>query len=770
MRLRYLIIFIALTFILGASAGSYLAIKKGIPSVEELKQYRPVSGTKIFANDDVLVGELKAEKGIFIPIEKIPDHMVNAVIAVEDSRFWRHKGIDYIAIIRALIKDIVYVELKEGGSTITQQLAKVVFLTPEKTLKRKFREAALAIKMEKNLDKKEILELYLNKVYFGHGAYCVEMASRLYFGKSVKDITLPEAAILAGLIKAPTTYSPYNDLSGARERQQIALARMEKEGYIKRSEKAKALNQPIYLSSVRRGMEANNYFVEYVRKYLEETYGIEMVYSGGLKVYTSLDRGAQLSAARALQEGLREFDKRKGWRGPLEHKKDVNIKKELKSKDLVTTVVTNTGEISSGIVLKVTDGEALIKTRGIIGKLSIEDARWASKVFDQNKGKSTVLKDFKLTRILKPGDVVKVSIKYIKGNTVKFSLEQEPNVEGAIVASEPNTGFIRVMVGGYDFEKSQFNRALYAKRQPGSAFKPIIYAAALDHGFTPASVLTDEPVTYYGGPKGEWSPENYDHKFYGPTRLREALAYSRNVVTVKLVEAIGVEKVIDFATILGFQGEIPRDLTIALGSISTTPMELLSCFNVFASNGMKIKPIAIKYIIDSRGRILESNGPEGEQVISPQTAFLITSMLEDVIKYGTGGKAKALGRPVAGKTGTTNDFRDAWFVGYTQDLASVVWVGYDNMSPLGSQESGARAALPIWVSFMKNTLQDEPKEFSPPDEGIISCLIDPASGLLSRDETMGIKEYFKEGTEPKQFSSSSSFWKIREDQKNLIFD
>jgi penicillin-binding protein 1A len=595
------------------------------------------------------------------------------------------------------------------------------------------------------------------------------MASRIYFGKSVRDITLTEAALLAGLIKAPALYSPYNDLTKAKERQQIVLSRMEEEGYIKRSDKENALKKPIYLSSIRKGMEANNYFIEYIRKYLEEKYGEEKVYKGGLKVYTTLDRKAQLSAARVLQEGLRELDKRRGWRGPLEHKEDTDIEKELKSKESITPVVTNIGDISSGLVLKVTDREAVIKTRGIIGKLSIEDARWASKVIAPKKGTSKVLKKFKLTQILKPKDVVRVSIKSIKGEDVRLSLEQEPEVEGALVALEPNTGFIRVLIGGYDFVKSEFNRAVYAKRQPGSAFKPIVYASALDNGFTPASVIKDEPVTYYGGPNGEWSPENYDHKFYGPTRLREALAYSRNVVTVKLVDAMGIDSVIDFARTLGLQEDMPRDLTIALGSLSVTPLDLALCYNVFASNGMRVKPITIKYITDSKGRVLESSEIEAEQAISPATAFLITSMMEDVVKYGTGWRAKALNQPVAGKTGTTNEYRDAWFVGYTPHLVAAVWVGFDDMRPLGTQETGARAASPVWVSFMKAVLNSEPEEFSMP-EGIVSYSIDPATGLLSRDESEGIKEYFKEGTEPKQFAPYTSIWEIREDQLNLNFD
>ncbi len=768
MRLKFIVILAFFSILLGTSAGGYLAISRGMPSIEEIKQYRPVAGTKIYADDNVLIGEIKVEKGIFVPLDKIPEHVINAVIAVEDSRFWRHKGIDYLAIARAVIKDILYVELKEGGSTITQQLAKVMFLTPEKTLKRKLREASLAIKIEKNLSKKEILELYLNKVYFGHGAYGVEMASMIYFGKSVKDITLSEAALIAGLIKAPSLYSPYNNLAKAKERRHIVLSRMEEEGFVKRSEKDNALKQPIYLSSMRKGIEANNYFIEYIRKYLEEKYGEETVYKKGLKVYTTLDRRAQLSAAKAVQQGLRELDKRRGWRGPSEHKTDIDFEKEMKGKEFTTPVVTTPGGIASGLVLKVSNKDAIIKTRGIIGRLLIEDARWAS-VIIESKGKNKVLKDFRLTQILQPGDIVKVSIKSMRGSDVRLSLEQEPEVEGALVALEPDTGFVRAIIGSYDFVKSEFNRAIYARRQPGSAFKPIIYAAALDHGFTPASIIIDEPVTYHGGPKGEWSPENCDHKFTGPTTLREALTYSRNVVTVKLVDAVGIDNVLEFARTVGIQSDMPRDLTIALGSLSLTPFDLAQCYSIFANEGMKSKPIAVKYVTDSKGKVLESNEPEAAEVITPQTAFLITSMMEDVVRNGTGWRAKALGRPVAGKTGTTNEYRDAWFVGFTPNLVSVVWVGFDDMRSLGHRETGAQAASPIWVYFMKDFLSGEIEEFPVP-EGIVSYTIDPVTGLLSKDESAGIKEYFKEGSEPRQYAPSTSILGTKERYQDLNFD
>jgi penicillin-binding protein 1A len=770
MKLKLIIILIFFSILFGGIAGGYIAVSRSIPSIEELKKYNPSGGTKIYSDDDVLIGELKIEKGIFVPIDSIPKNMVNALVAVEDSRFWTHKGIDYIGIARALTTDIIHASFREGGSTITQQLAKVVFLSPEKTIKRKLMEVTLAMKIEKSLTKKEILELYLNKVYFGHGAYGVEMASRKYFGKSAKQLNLAEASLIAGLVKAPSSYSPFNNLTKAKERQFTVLSRMEDEGYISRKEKENTYRQPLNLSSLKKSSEVNGYFTEYVRKYLEDKYGEDTVYRSGLKVYTTLNRGMQGAAVNAVQAGIRDVDKRRGWRGPIEHRKDIDIDSELKSKELSTTVAVSPGDIYSGVVLKVNAKEALIKTRGVIGRLSLNDAKWASKVLDSKQGTAKIIKNFGLTSILKPGDMVKVSIKSIQKQTLQLSLEQDPEVEGALVAIEPYTGFIRAMVGGYDFSKSDFNRVLFAKRQPGSSFKPIIYAAAMDNGFTPASIIVDEPITYPGGTGKEWSPENADHKFYGPTRLREALTYSRNVVTVRLVEAIGIDALTNFTRSVGFYGDMPRNLSVALGSFSITPLELAMAYNVFASSGMKTNPVYIKYVSDRQGRIVESCEPNPEEVISPQTAFLITSMMEDVVRYGTGWRARALGRPVAGKTGTTNDYKDAWFVGYTPDLVASVWVGFDNLKSLGAQETGARAASPIWVSFMNNALKGEPEKFSSP-EGIVSYFIDPATGLLSRDDS-GLKEYFKEGTQPSQLAPSESpqnIWELR-DPTQFNFD
>ena len=760
--MRFKLILFILVIAIGSAAGGYLAIAQGTPSIDEVKKYRATNGTKVYADDDSLIGELKVERGIFVPFEKIPDNVKNAVIAVEDSRFWHHKGIDYIGIARALFQDIIHASLKEGGSTITQQLAKIMFLSPEKTLKRKLREAQLAMKLEKELSKKEILEIYLNKVYFGHGAYGIEMASRVYFGKSVGQLSLPDAAMLAGLIKAPSTYSPYNDLVKAKERQEVVLARMQEEGYINASQRAAAKAALPSLSSLRSNTETYNYFLEYVRQQLEQKYGVEMVYKGGMKVYTTLSKSDQMYAQRALQEGLREVDKRRGWRGPVGHK---DLTKEDMAEHKVS-FAASAGDISTGVVISVGLKEAVVKARGLTGKLLLSDALWAANSLVKTVKNTESAKTFRLTDILHRGDIIWVKFRSIASKNVTFSLEQEPDIEGAVIALEPETGYVKALVGGYSFTRSEFNRALNAQRQPGSAFKPIIYAAALENNFTPASIIDDSPVSYPGGPSGDWRPENYDRKFYGPTRLREALAYSRNVVTVKLVEAVGIDKVMAFARDIGIEANMPRELTIALGSISVTPMELAFSYATFANGGLKMTPISIKYVTDAQGSVLESNEPEGIETVSPQTSFLITSMMEDVIRYGT-GMAGNIGRIAAGKTGTSNDFKDAWFAGYTPQLVGCVWVGFDDMrKSLGRGEVGGRAAAPIWANFMRNALSGEPvEEFTVP-EGIVRLPVDPATGLLVHDgpttifgllqqtETPKIYEFFKEGTQPSEYSAA----------------
>ncbi|MEJ2192867.1 MAG: PBP1A family penicillin-binding protein [Nitrospirota bacterium] len=766
--------------VVGVSVGGFLAFARTVPSVVELKQTASPS-TIIYADDGTLLGEVSLRKGKHVPFEQIPPDIINAVTAVEDSHFWTHSGVDYRAIMRAALTDLLKRELKEGGSTITQQLAKITFLTPQKTFRRKLREFILARRIEKNLSKKEILELYLNRVYFGHGAYGVETAARTYFGKSVGDITLREAAMLAGLLKAPAAYSPFADFQKAKRRQVTVLKRMEEVGFLTRKERMKAQKTPISLVRPRPSEMMHKYFLEYIKQYLQEKYGAEALYKGGLRVHTTLDVKAQAAAQKALRKGLRELDKRQGFRGPLDHRNLEEEPAEEKT-SAFKLVPPERGDILQGVVLSVTGDEAVVRTRFITGTLALKDARWARTVRKPGSGKATVLRNFTLKSILQPGDVILVGVKSMKGERVHFSLEQEPQVQGAVVALEPYSGYIRAMVGGYDFTKSEFNRAVYAERQVGSAFKPVVYALALQSGFTPASVIVDEEISFDDEEADEelkeqtqetmkdaaskegqelevWVPRNYDEKYHGPTRLRDALAYSRNVVTVKLADAIGITRLINFARQVGIKSHMQRDLTIALGSMSITPLELTSAYGSFANSGVKMQPIAIKYITDKKGRVLESNEPQGRRVMDRQTAFLMTSMLEDVVNYGTGWRARSLGVPVAGKTGTTNEYRDAWFLGYTTQMVAGVWVGFDEPHSLGKDETGSRAAAPIWVDFMHASTPRSRTEDFPIPPGIVTRLIDPETGLLANRWTeKPLREYFKKGTEPTKHAPSIWQW------------
>ncbi len=757
------VIFIFISFlviiILGLGTGGYFALTRGVPRIEEIKAYKPATGTKVYADDDTLIKEFNVEKGEYVPLKQIPVHLINAIVSVEDSRFWLHRGIDYIAILRALYRDIQARGIKEGGSTITQQLAKVVFLSPERTIIRKLKEATLAYRLEKNLEKEQILELYLNKIYFGRGAYGVEMAARAFFGKTVSDIDLAEAAMICGLIKAPNTYSPYANLERAKDRQRVVLNRMVEENYITPEQADSAYKEPLYLSSLRYGRESQNYFLEYVRKYLEERYGTEKVYQGGLKVYTTLNRNMQEAAVQSLREGLRRLDKRQGFRGPLGHE-DIDVQKELQENEPFQAIELKKGDVATATVLETSAKEATVKTKGIIGRVFASDSQWARRVID---GKGKVIKRFKQIKfsdILKPGDKIMVRVKTLSGQSPVFLLEQDPLVQGAVVAIENSTGFIRALVGGYDFSTSEFNRAVNAKRQAGSAFKPIIYTAAMDAGFTPATIVVDEPVSYPTEVFGDWEPQNYSGQYHGPTRLRDALAHSINIVTIKLLEEMDIHDVIRLARSLGIPGPFPFNLTLALGSLSVSPLDLTSAFSVYVRQGVRIDPTAVKYILDSEGNVLEENRPDGIDVVSPQTAYLVTSMLEDVVKYGTGWRAKALKGPVGGKTGTTNEYRDAWFIGFTPELTSGVWVGFDDMRPLGKQETGSKAAAPIWVSFMQKARAEispfdggAAEKTFPVPEGIVTTVIDPLTGLLASKDSESLFEVFKEGSVPVEYSS-----------------
>ncbi len=733
----------------------FFILSFNLPTVASLKDYKPSPGTLIFAEDGRVLGQIKIEKGVYVPFQRVPKYMVNAILATEDPRFFQHGGIDYRGILRAALKDIISVQLKQGGSTITQQLTKVVFLSPERKFTRKIKEVILARRIEKELTKQEILELYLNKIYFGHGAYGVQMAAKTYFGKNIWEVNQAEAALLAGLPKSPMAYSPYNDIDLAKFRQQQVLHRMVDEGYLTEDQSIKIYNQPIYLENLRTREEVAPHVVDYIRQYVEKKYGTEKLYQGGLKVFTSIDMDLQRSAVNALRDGLRALDKRQGFRGRVGFKK-------LKSTPIQLGnfhVMVKPGESFNAHVLAVGDYYITVKGRGMVGYIMRDDMAWA--LLKKKKNKNDPDEFRKPQELVQPGDIIKVRLKDYdkKKQLATFMLDQTPLVEGAVVSIEPYTGYVRALVGGYDFVEGGFNHATEAHRQPGSSFKPFIYGAALENGFTPASILMDQPVIYdkSESEKKGWKPTNYDNRFLGPMRMRTALALSRNAVTVGLLEKVGLEKTIDFARRAGITSPINYDYTTALGSSAVTPLELTSAYATFASQGVRTEPIFITSIVDGNGTVLESYEPDPKEAIDPTTAYLVTSLLESVVKEGTGRGAQVLGKPVAGKTGTTNNFVDAWFMGYAPSIVTGVWVGYDNpIASLGDRETGARAALPIWISVMAKALANKPAEdFTPPDD-IVSVKIDPESGLLAREgQPDAIMDVFRRGTEPTQQASAT---------------
>ncbi len=764
--------------------GAYFYVSSTLPRVETLSDYRPPLITQIRADDGQIIAEYSRERRILVPYDKIPKTLIQAFVSAEDSNFFKHKGIDFISIARAALKNVKAGGIAQGGSTITQQVAKKMLLTSERTFSRKFKEAILAWRMEKHLTKEEILYLYLNQIYLGHRAYGVEAAAQNYFDKNVDQLTLAESAILAGLPQAPSRYSPYSHLDRARERQKYVLARMVEEGYITPNERQQALVQELTIKPrLNNLMDVTAYFNEQVRRYLEERYGEDILYTGGLQVETTINLKMQQAAETAVKENLRNHDKRQGYRGPaivLDQQAQQEFfanQLEQFEKDPLTA-----GGFSQAVVTGSDGDNLLCRVGDQKGVISLKESRWAGPIeivenpeLASGNIASDESKEQAVTH-LPLGSVIDVRILDLASQPLKLSLEQEPLAQSALIAVNPHNGQIKAMVGGYDFNKSQFNRAIQARRLPGSAMKPIIYAAALDHGYTPASVILDTPLIYENLKEEngeqeleEWKPKNYEKHFYGPTSFREALTHSRNVVTIKILEDIGIRYAANYAKKLGITTPLQRDLSMALGSTALTPLELLSTYSVFANGGVLIKPTYITRIRDRDGRILESvdpadfpNGMAADQhlieaaprrVISPETAYLITNVMESVVQNGTGRGARAIGRPSAGKTGTTNDLKDAWYIGYIPQLACVSWTGYDQERPLGSKETGARAALPAWVSFMKAASQQYPVENFPVPDSIEFHPINPKDGLLvTETDKRAYIEAFAPGTAPTRTS------------------
>ncbi len=746
--------------LLGSAAGMgiYFYLSGDLPKIASLTDYHPPIITTVYSDDNRKIAEFYRERRVVLPLTSIPLKLQQAFIAAEDSRFYKHQGIDFFSIIRAFIKNLEAGTIVQGGSTITQQVTKSFFLTPERSYERKIKEAILAYRIDKTFSKEEVLYLYLNQIYLGHGAYGVEAAAENYFGKSAGDMNLAECAILAGLPQAPSRYSPFRFPEKAKQRQIYVLNRMLAEGFITNEEVTEAINTKLDIKPRRNWyIEKVPVYTEHIRRYVENKYGKDALYTGGLKIYAAVNIEMQKAARVQVEKGLRELDRRQGFRGAEKNLKPEEIEPfsiEIQKKLALSPV--GVGAITKSVVIAIDDkaGTATVRMGNARGVLTLEEMKWARKPNPAVAYYESSLR--KISRALKVGDVIRVAVKGKKkdGDIWEVSLEQVPEAQAALMCIEAETGLVKVMIGGRDFLQSQFNRAIQSRRQPGSAFKPVIYATALENGYTAATEIIDSPIVFTDEQTDfTWKPKNYGKKFYGPTLLREALAKSRNVVTIKILQDMGIEKTIAYARKLGFTSHLNNDLSIALGSSGVSLLEVVKAYSVFANQGYLVEPAFITKIEDRHGNILEEMNPTRKQVIEKSTAYIMTSLLEGVVKSGTGRRAKALNRPVAGKTGTTNKLNDAWFIGYTPRYITGTWVGFDNEKFLGKGETGSRAASPIWLGFMQKILEDKPVRVFQVPEGVVFSKIDAETGLLPIPESKKtIFECFKEGTVPTKYT------------------
>jgi penicillin-binding protein 1A len=640
LKILFVVFFLILLTTVGGTV-TYYAMIMDLPGIDALKDYRPSIASRVLAENDELIDEFFLEDRKMVKITDVPKIAQHAFVAAEDSRFYHHQGFDLQSIFRAMFKNVEAGKIVQGGSTITQQVAKLMYLTPERKFIRKFKEAILSYRIDKYLTKDEILSLYLNQIYLGHGTYGIESASIGYFGKSAKDLTLPEAALLAGLPKAPTTYSPFLYFDRAKQRQVYVLTRMKEDGFITEGQMDKAVAAPLKLRPMKPKDKVAAYFVEHVRRYVQEKYGADVLYKEGLTIYTTLNLSAQKAARDALIRGLTEMEER--------------------------------GKDEKGLA------------------------------------------------------------------------------QGALYCMDVKTGAIRALVGGRDFSKSEFNRAIQSRRQPGSAFKPLIYTAAFDKGLNPSTRFIDSPIVFEDPSQedGLWKPKNFDEKFLGPITMRTALVQSRNVVTVKILQDIGIDYATSYAANMGIESPLSRNLSLALGSSGVTLQELVRAYGVLANSGKKVTPYFIRKIVDRTGNVFEETKLLSEQVIDPRIAFMTSYVMQDVVESGTGRRVKSIGRPVAGKTGTTNDIRDAWFVGFTPSLITGVWIGFDQEKTLGKHEVGGRAAAPVWLYFMEKALQGTPVETFPVPEGIVFVKVDHKTGRPTQGSGAGtIYECFLDNALP----------------------
>ena len=764
---------------LGGIFGSYYAIKDDLPDVADIETFRPKLITTVYAADGRPVKEFAEERRVEVPFEQIPRVLIDAIVATEDPSFFRHGGVDLRGILRAVKADVFKVftgRRPEGGSTITQQLARSLFLHSEVSLRRKLKELFLAREIEKLYSKEKIFELYCNHFWLGHGAWGVQALSRLFFGKDIGELSLEEAALIAGVFRGPARYSPYTNKRVTLERRNHVLNRLVAEGYLTKEQGEEAKQRPMSVLPLRRtSAEFGAYFFEEVRRYLEKNYGYEGLYRAGLKVYTTLDPTLQRYAERALHAGLRDTENRKnGWRadkpnlltaGP-EVMKDLAAGAQAEPEDqwLLSweSQSVEAGEAYDAIVLSVSRTEATVRVKNVLGTMTNKDIGWTKAKF--------------LDALVKRGDIVQVKVQSFDEATkeARVSLDQKPLRNGGFVAIDPQTGQVKALVGGYSFRDSQFNRAVQAPRQTGSAIKPLLYTAALEHGFTPASVIVDEPVTFIDRWNGEpWSPKNYDRKYKGAVTVRSGLEESRNVVTAKLLDFISPQVGVEYCRRFGITSPLNPYLSLSLGTFEITLLEMVSAFSTFPNKGVRFRPYFITRIEDKDGNVLEETRVESNEVVSPQTAYMMTHLMRGVMEQGTGAAASVLGWPLAGKTGTTDKYTDAWFIGFSPTLCAGVWVGHDKQVPLGERQTGAAAALPIWQDFFSRVIDDVRKkaasngvmDFQPADfevpPNLVFVEIDRKTGLLATPICRyPFREVFFPGTEPSRFCTLADHLRI----------
>lgn len=768
-----LILFFSLALVgLGIIALTGILLYPNLPSIEAVTDYRPKIPLRVFSSEGELIGEFGEEKRSFVRINDFPLVMKQALIAAEDERFYQHGGVDYQGLLRAALTSAMAGHIKGGASTITQQVARNFFLSNEQTLTRKISEWLLAFKIERNLTKDQILEIYLNHIFLGNRAYGFAAASKVYYGKEIGELNVAEIAMLAGLPKAPSRYNPFDNLKRATQRQQYVLRRMNELGFLNESKYKAALAEPLKFNSNSRLYDVDaEYIAEMARQEIFEQYG-DKAYISGIRVYTTIRKLDQEAANQGLRRGVLEYDRRHGYRGP-EGRIDLPAEKAAWEEVIEETLQDKNivADLIPAIVLEVSPKQVMVLTkRGEILVISGDGLKFVAKALNE---KASAYKPVR-------GSIIRV----IQDEKGMWSIGQLPRAEAALVSVDPSDGAIRSLAGGVDFASNKFNHVTQAWRQPGSSFKPFIYSAALEKGFTPATVVNDAPFVFDPGRNGGqiWEPKNYDGKFEGPMRLRTALTKSKNMVSIRVLQAIGTQYAQDYISRFGFEPKMhPAYLTMALGAGSATPLQMASAYCVFANGGFRVKPYFIAKITDDHGAILFEAAPErtGEKdnaknaarVLDERNAFIMTSLMRDVVRYGTAARAMSLGRTdLAGKTGTTNDHIDAWFAGYNPNLVAIAWIGFDNPTDLGTNETGGQAALPIWIYYMSKALKGVKEVPFLPPPGVVSVAL--AADVQTPDGKPSLMEYFyaenigQHGEGPPTLQEAN---KPSEEVKNQIF-